>query len=117
MNQTKRNVMHSYLKHKEYYDRKGRAAPLKKKFCFVLLTKADNQGSKTPFRDFSWVGPYIVQKALPNDNYIVRKINTNKTQILHRLRLKNINYNKPITDSCQNEKLQPKIGIIILNYD
>ena len=73
--QTKRNIMHSYLKYKV------REAPLKEKeFCFVLQPRADNQGSKIPFGDYSWVGPHIVRKALPNDNYIVRKIITNKTQ-------------------------------------
>ena len=37
--------MHSYLKYKEYYDGKARAAPLKEKdYCFVLQLKADHQG-------------------------------------------------------------------------
>ena len=81
--------MHSYIEYKEYYDRKAKAAPLKEnEYCFVLQPKADHQGSKNPFRDYRWVGPFIVQKFLPNENYIVRRINTNKTQILHRFRLK-----------------------------
>ena len=67
------------------------------------------------FRDFRWVGPYIVQKALPNDNYIVRK--SNKTQILHRIRLKKFIPKKPIIDSYQNEKLQLNDDIIIPQDD
>ena len=51
--QTKKNIMQSYLKYKEYYDRKAKAAPLQEKdYCFVLQPKADSQGSKIPFRDF-----------------------------------------------------------------
>ena len=77
--------MQSYIKYKEFYDRKAKSAPLKEnEYCFVLQPKADHQGLKIPFRDYRWVGPFIVQKALPNENYIVRRINTNKTQILHR---------------------------------
>ena len=44
--------MQSYLKDKEYYDRKAKAAPLQEKdYCFVLQPKADSQGSKIPYRD------------------------------------------------------------------
>ena len=77
-----------------------------KDFCFILQPKADTQGSKIPFRDYRWVGPYIVQKVLPIDNYIIRRLNTNKTQILHRIRLKKFVPNKPLEDGYQNEKLQ-----------
>ena len=95
IDKTKQNMMESYIKYKEYYDRKARAAPLKENdYCFVLQPKADHQGSKIPFRDYRWVEPFIVQKVLPNENYIVRRINTNKTQILHRIsRLRTISEN------------------------
>ena len=86
IDKTKQNIMQSYIKYKEYYDHKAKAAPLKEnEYCFVLQPKADHQGSKTPFRDYRWVGPFTVQKLLPNANYLVRRINTNKTQILHRI--------------------------------
>ena len=56
--------MHSYLQNKEYYDRKARAATLKEKDnCFVLQPKADHQRLKIPFRDYRWVGPFLVQKC------------------------------------------------------
>ena len=77
---TKKNVMQSYIKNKRYYDKKSKASPLKEKdYCFILQPKSDHQGSKTTFRDFRWIGPYIVEKVLPNNNYIVGKLNTNKT--------------------------------------
>ena len=118
IDQTKKNIMQSYLKYKEYYDRKAKAAPLQEKdYCFVLQPKADNQGSKIPFRDFMWTGPFIVQKVLPNNNYIVRRLNTNKTQILHRIRLKKFVPNVPLEDKFAEEKLQPDESIIIPQDD
>ena len=110
--------MQSYLKYKEYYERKAKAAPLQEKdYCFVLQPKADNQRSKIPFRDFRWTGPFVVQKVLPNNNYIVRRLNTNKTQILHRIRLKKFVPNAPLEDKYNEEKLQPDESIIIPQDD
>ena len=61
IDQTKKNIMQSYLKYKDYYDRKAKAAPLQEKdYGFVLQPKADIQGSKIPFRDFRWIGPFGV---------------------------------------------------------
>ena len=85
----RKNAMQAYLKYKAYYDRKANASKLKKAdYVLILQPKADHQGSKIPFTDFRWIGPYIIEKVLPNNNYLVRKIGTNKTQILHRMRLR-----------------------------
>ena len=72
-----------------------------KDYCFILQPKADHQGSKIPFRDFLWIGTYILEKVLPNNNYIVRKLNTNRTQILQGIRLRNYNPEKPPEDNYQ----------------
>ena len=118
IDKTKQNIMQSYIKYKEYYDRKAKAAPLKENdYCFVLQTKADHQGSKIPFRDYRWVGPFVVQKILPNENYIVRRINTNKTQILHRIRLKKFVPNQPLEDNFREQQLQPDEEIVIPQDD
>ena len=110
--------MQSYIKYKEFYDRKAKAAPLKEnEYCFVLQPKADNQGSKIPFRDYRWVGPFVVQKVLPNENYIVRRINTNRTQILHRIRLKKFVLNQPLEDNFREQRLQPDEEIVIPQDD
>ena len=110
--------MQSYLKYKEYYDRKAKAAPLHEKdYCFDLQLKADSQGSKIPFRDFRWIGPFVVEKTLPNNNYIVRRSNRNKTQILHRIRLKNFVPNAPLEDKFKEEELQPDEEIVIPQDD
>ena len=114
IDQTKKNIMQSCLKYHEYYDLKAKATPLQEKdYCFVLQPKADSQGSKIPFRDFRWIGPFIVQKVLPNNTYIVRRLNTNKTQILHRIRLEKFVPNTPLEDKYTQEKLQPADEIII----
>ena len=118
IDKTKQNIMQSYIKYKEYYDRKAKAAPLKENdYCFVLQPKADHQGSKIPFRDYRWVGPFVVQKVLPNENYIVRRINTNKTQILHRIRLKRFIPNQPLEDNFREQRLQPDEEIVIPQDD
>ena len=72
---------------------------MEKDHCFVLQPKAYHQGSKILFRNYRSVGPFIVMKILPNENYIVRRLNTNKTQMLHRTRLQNFVPNQPLEDS------------------
>ena len=84
INTTKKNIMQSYLKYKEYYDRKAKAPPSHKNdYCFILQPVADHQGSKIQFQEYRWIGPYIEETVLLNENYIVRKLKSNKTQILH----------------------------------
>ena len=118
IDQTKKNIMQSYLKYKDYYDRKAKAAPLKEKdYCFVLQPKADSQASKIPFKEYRWIGPFVIQKVLSNDNYFVRRLNTNKTQILHRIRLKKFVPNAPLEDKYDGEKLQPDNEIVIPQDD
>ena len=63
IDQTKKNIMQSCLKYKDYYDRKAKAAPLREKDnCFVLQPIADSQASQIPFREYRWIGPFVVQK-------------------------------------------------------
>ena len=114
----KKNVMQSYIKYKKYYDKKAKASPLKEKdYCFILQPKADHQGSKIPFRDFRWIGPYLVEKVLPNNNYIVRKLSTNKTQNLHRIRLSKFNPGKPSEDNYQETQWQVDDNIVVPQDD
>ena len=97
----------THLKNKEYYDRKAGAGPRKENdSCFILQPKTNHRGSKIPFRDYRWVGPTIVQKVIPNENYILRHLNTNKTQILHRIRLINYVWNQPLEERYREAKLQ-----------
>ena len=114
----KKNVMQSYLKYKEYYDRNAKAAPLKHNdYCFLLQPIADHQGSKIPFREFRWIGPYTFEKILPNDNYIIRKLDSNKTQILHRIRLRKCEPNTDLQDVRPEGNVQPNDEIVIPQDD
>ena len=118
LDSTKKNIMQFYLKYKEYYDRKAKAAPLRQNdYCFILQPIADHQGSKIPFRENRWTGPYIVEKVLPNENYIVRKLNSNKTQIIHRIRLPKYEPNTALQDNNPEGNLQADDEIIIPQDD
>ena len=115
---TKKNLMQSYIKYKKYYDKKAKASPLKEKdYCFILQRNADHQGSQIPFSDFRWIGPYLVEKFLRNNNCIVRKLNTNKTQFLHRIRLRKYNPEKPPEDNYQETQWQVDYNIVVPQDD
>ena len=58
--------------------------------------------------------PIIVS---PNENYIIRRFNTNKIQILHRFRIKKFVPNQPLDDSFREVRLQPEEEIIIPQDD
>ena len=110
--------MQSYIKYKRYYDKEAKASTLKEKdYCFILQPKADHQGSKIPFRDFRWIGRYIVEKVLTNNNYIARKLNTNKIQILHRVRLRKYNPEKPPEDIYSETQWQTYDNIVVPQDD
>ena len=115
---TKKNIMQSYLKYKAYYNRKANASPLTiEDYCFILNPKADTQASKIPFRDYRWVGPYKVEKVLPNNNYIVRKLGTVKTQILHRIRLRKFNPVSKVPDIIVHQKDFERDEEILVSQD
>ena len=114
-----KNTMQAFIKYKAFYDRKANASKLKKAdYVFILQPKADHQGSKIPFTDFRWIGPYIIEKVLPNNNYLVRKIGTNKTQILHRMRLRQFTPRQPLSDiPATQREWQPDPEVVITHDD
>ena len=70
IDKTKKNIMQSYLKYKEYQDGKAKAAALEKgDSCFILQRLADHQCSKIRFREFLWIVPYVIEKVLTNEKY------------------------------------------------
>ena len=115
----RKNTMQAYIKYKAYYDRKANASKLKKAdYVFILQPKADHQGSKIPFTDFRWIGPHIIEKVLPNNNYLVRKIGTDKTQILHRMRLRQFTPRQPLSDiPVTQREWQPDPEVVITHDD
>ena len=58
-----------------------------------------------------------MEKVLPNENYIVRKLNSNKTQILHRIRLRKYEPNTVLQDISPQGNLQPDDETIITQDD
>ena len=54
---------------------------------------------------------------MSNENYVVRRINTNKTQILHRIRLKKFVPNQPLEDIFREQQLQPDEESVIPQDD
>ena len=111
----RKNTMQAYIKYKANYDKKANASKLTEAdYVYILQPKADHQGSKIPFTEFRWVGPYIIEKALPNNNYLVRKIGTNKTQLLHRMRMRQFTPRQPpadITVKPQEYKFDPEVSL------
>ena len=109
--------MQAYIKYKAYYDKKANASKLKEAdYVYILQPKADHQGSKIPFTEIRWIGPYIIEKVLPNNNYLARKIGTNKTQVLHRMRMRQFTPRQSpvditITIKPQEYKSDPKVSL------
>ena len=86
--------------------------------AYVLQPKADHKGSKIPFTDFLWIGPYLVEKALPNNNYLVQKHGTNKTQVLHRMRLRLFTPRQPLADiQTTSQEWKPDTEVTIKHDD
>ena len=95
----RKNTMQAYIKCKAYYDKKANnSKPKEADYVYILQPNADHQGSKISFTEFRWIGPYIIEKVLPNNNYLVRKIGTNKTQVLHRMRMRQFTPRQPPAD-------------------
>ena len=85
----RKNAIQVYTKDLAFYDKKAEASNLKETdYVYVLEPNANHQRSKISFADFRWIGPYIVEKSQPNGNYLKRKIRTYKTQVFHRMRLR-----------------------------
>ena len=60
------------------------------------------------------MGPYIVEKVLPNNNYLVRKFGTDKTQVLHRMRIRQFTPRQPPADirvNSHEHKPDPEVSI------
>ena len=101
--------MQAYIKYKANYDKKANASKLRvAKYVYVLQPKADYQGSKVPFTEFRCLGPYIIEKVLSNNKYPVRKIGTNKTQVLHCVRMRHFAPHQPPADIRINHATRVK---------
>ena len=87
--ETKKNLISSYHKYRGYYDQKSLAQPLKvESFCLLLNPLLTTQSDFVSKSIQVWIPLYRVEKVLTNSNYIIRKVGTNYTQCVHRIRLR-----------------------------
>ena len=56
--------------------------------CICLTAESSYQESQIAFGNFSGMFPTTIEMVLPNNNYLVRKIGTNKTQVLRVMRMR-----------------------------
>ena len=111
----RKNAMQAYIKYKDCYDN---ASKLKEPdYVYVLQPKTDYQGSKFPFTELRWIGPYIIEKGVPNNNYLVRKSGTNKTQVLHRLGMRQLTPREPKVDIRGKPQEHKHDFEVSLNHD
>ena len=111
----RKNATQTYIKYKAYYDKKANALKLKEAdYVYVLQPEADHQGSNIPFTHLRWIGSYIIEKLLPNNNYLVRKVGTNKTQVLHPMRMRQFTPGQLLPDiqiTLQEYKPYPDVSL------
>ena len=89
----------------------------KNQILYVLQPKADYQGSRIPFTEFRWIGPYIIEKVLSNNNYLIRKNGTNNKQVLHRTRMRQFTPHQPqLTYESRHKNKRPDPDVS-LKYD
>ena len=99
--EAKSKLTEMYNRYRAYYDYKAEAQPLKQfSFCLLLnpklMTQSDFSSKFLPI----WLPLYRVEQVLTNSNYIIRKVGTNYTQCVHRIRL------RPVVPQYQVEDLQ-----------
>ena len=97
--ETKLKMIEMYKKYRGYYDCKAEAKPLPL-FSYGLLLnpkmmiQSDFLSESLPI----WLPLYCIEKNLTNFNYIIRKVGTNYTQCVHRIRLRPVTLQGHIDD-------------------
>ena len=79
-----------------------------------MQPKADHQWTKILLTNFQWIGAYVIEKVSPNNNHLVRKIETNKTQVLHRMRMRQFTPSQPPPDlriTPRESKPDPEVSL------
>ena len=66
---------------------------------------------------FCWIGSYVVEKPLPNNNYMVRKIAKDKTLVLHCMRLRPFVPLEPIPNVQTKSRDRKPDPEVINSYD
>ena len=113
--ETKFKLTEMYNKYRAYYDCNAEAKPLALFSYFLLLnpklmTQSDFASNSLPI----WLPLYRIEKILTISNYIIRKVGTNYTQCVHRIRLRLVTPQGRIDDltviSFENFQGDPTLG-------
>ena len=113
--ETEFKLTEMYNKYRAYYDCKAEAKPLALfSYCLLLnpklMTQSDFASKSLPI----WLPLYRIEKTLTNSNYIIRKVGTNYTQCVHRIRLRPVTPQSRIDDltviNFENFQRDPSLG-------
>ena len=113
--ETQLKLTEMYNKYRAYYDCKAEAKPLALfSYCLLLnpklMTQSDFASKSLPI----WLPLYRIEKILTNSNYIIRKVGTNYTQCVHRIRLRPVTPQGRIDDltviNFENFQRDPSLG-------
>ena len=104
--ENKLQLIESYQRYRSYYDKKAEEKPLRLlSYCLLLNPKLTSQKTQISKATQVWIPLYRVEKVLTDSNYIIRKIGTNFTQCVHRIRLRPV---KQPPDTEDLEIIDPK---------
>ena len=75
---TQENLVASFNKYRDYYDRRAKALTLKVHiYCMLLHPLVTTEHEKLAKLQSKWTCIYRVQKVLTRSNYLIRKVKTN----------------------------------------
>ncbi len=83
------NSILNFKSYRSYYDRKAKANPLSQDdFCFLLHPKLSKQNDALAIDECRWISLFEIVQVLTHSNYLIRRVNTTLTQVVHRIRLR-----------------------------
>ena len=109
----RKNAMQADIEHNVYYDKRAKASKFKPAdYVYVVQPKADYREKKNFLTEFREIGSNIIEKLSPNNNYLLRKIGTDKTQVLHPMRLRHFLSRQPIPD-VKTTPLESELDLVV----
>ena len=97
--ETKDKLVCMYHRYRTYYDQKAAANPIAEKtYCLLLNPKLTTQSDFTAKSMHTWLPLFRVKSQLTHSNYIIRRVGTNFTQCVHRVRLRPFTLNGAVDD-------------------
>ena len=94
-----------YVRYKKYYDKQAQAKPIAiHSYCLLLNPILANQKQILNKMEPKWLAMYRVEKKFTHENYLIREVGTNHTQIVHRIRLRPYIPNHTVKDLPEIDK-------------